>query len=256
MYKRVPTTGDGASFLKKMYEPRVYRQWMKNTNLTLYRVVDRETDLQISTNSDLSKKVAAILKEYRYQLTEYIALHPHFLSSLKPVQAAVGAPLIVTEMVKAAESADVGPMAAVAGAIAEFVGRELMQESTDVIIENGGDIFISSTQDRVVGIYAGTSPLSGRIGIKVKALETPLGICTSSGTVGHSLSFGKADAAIVVSNFTVLADAVATAMGNLIRKDEDIQKGLDFAAEIDGIKGAVIIKGEKIGVYGEVEIAR
>jgi ApbE superfamily uncharacterized protein (UPF0280 family) len=252
----MPTKGDGAMLLKSMYKPRIYRHWMRSEDLLTYRVVDKETDLQISTTIDLSKEAARIVKKYRRQLEEYISANPRLLSSLKPMQVEADAPPIVTEMARAAALTGVGPMAAVAGTVAEFVGRELKLKSADVIIENGGDIYIVSSKDRVVGIYAGVSTLSGRIGIKIKAVETPLGICTSSGTVGHSLSFGNADAAIAVSSSAALADAAATAIGNLIKGEESIPKGLAFASKIDGLKGAVIIKGDKMGVCGEMEIAR
>ena len=146
-------------------------------------------------------------------------------------------------------------MAAVAGAIAEHIGRELSDFSEEVIVENGGDLFIKSLKERKVAIYAGKSPLSEKIALTVKAEDTPLGICTSSGTVGHSLSMGRADAAVVVSKSVALADAVATATGNIVKRAGDIQKGLDYACSISGVLGTVVIKGDKMGIRGEIEIA-
>jgi hypothetical protein len=161
---------------------------------------------------------------------------------------------MVREMAEAAERAGVGPMAAVAGAIAEGTGRELMKFSAEVIVENGGDIFLKVLKRRLVGVYAGKSPFTGKIALEIQPEETPLGICTSSGTVGHSLSFGSADAVIVLSPSTALADAAATAIGNLIREASDIPKGIEFAQGIEGLKGVVIIKEDKMGVWGEVRI--
>jgi len=157
-------------------------------------------------------------------------------------------------MSESAEKVSVGPMASVAGAIAEFVGTELSKFSPEVIVENGGDIFLKGLKTRRIGIYAGTSPLSGKIGLKINGKDTPLGICTSSGTVGHSLSYGKADAAIAIAKSAILADAAATAIGNLIKEPSDIPSGIKFAEGIEGLKGVIIIKGENMGLWGDIKI--
>ena len=147
-------------------------------------------------------------------------------------------------------------MASVAGAIAEFVGSELLAFSPEIIVENGGDIFLKSLSKRLIGIYAGKSPLTGKIGLEINEEDTPLGICTSSGTVGHSLSYGKADAVIVLSKSATLADAAATAIANLIKQSSDIPSGIEFAKSIDGLKGVVIIEGNTMGLWGEVKISQ
>jgi len=165
------------------------------------------------------------------------------------------APKIVREMANSAQKVGVGPMAAVAGAIAEGVGRELIEFSPEVIVENGGDIFLKILKRRLVGVYAANSPFTGRIALQIEPEETPLGICTSSGRVGPSLSFGRADAVIVLSPSAALADAAATAIGNLIKEAGDIPKGIAFAQGIAGLKGVVIIKEDKMGVWGEIKIS-
>ena len=147
-----------------------------------------------------------------------------------------------------------GPMAAVAGAIAELVGRELLRFSPEVIVENGGDIFLCSSQRRRVGIFAGPSPFSNRIAIEVESAGKPLGVCTSAGTVGHSISFGRADAACVISRDAALADAAATAVGNLVQSEEDIPRAIEFARSVEGVIGAVVIKGKHMGAWGEIEV--
>jgi ApbE superfamily uncharacterized protein (UPF0280 family) len=159
-------------------------------------------------------------------------------------------------MARAASKAGVGPMAAVAGAIAEFVGHDLIALSPEIIIENGGDIFLASSRERTIGIYAGNSPLTGKIGLKISGAETPLGICTSSGTVGHSLSFGQADAVVILAKSATLADAAATAIGNLISQADDIPKGIERAQGIKGLKGVIIIKDDRLGLWGEVKISQ
>jgi ApbE superfamily uncharacterized protein (UPF0280 family) len=146
-------------------------------------------------------------------------------------------------------------MASVAGAIAEFVGNELLTSSPEIIIENGGDIFLRSLKKRLIGIHAGKSPFTGKIGMEINGTDTPLGICTSSGTVGHSLSFGKADAVIVLASSATLADAAATAIGNLVKQPTDVSIGTEFASGIDGLKGVIILKNDKLGLWGEVELS-
>jgi len=178
------------------------------------------------------------------------------LTALQPYSVEDDAPAIVKEMADASRTACLGPMAAVAGAIAESVGRDLHPYSNEIIIENGGDIFMKVSRNRNVGIYAGNSPLSGKLALEISPEHSPLGICTSSGTVGHSLSMGKADAVIVLASSAALADAVATAAGNLIVHAEDIQKGIEFAKTIGNIQGIVIIKDDKMGLWGSVAIHR
>jgi ApbE superfamily uncharacterized protein (UPF0280 family) len=147
-------------------------------------------------------------------------------------------------------------MAAVAGAIAEFVGTGLLDHSPEVIVENGGDIFIKTCETTVVQIFAGTSPFSKEIGIRLHPSHMPAGICTSSGTVGPSMSFGKADAVTVVSSSTPLSDAAATSIGNDIRDENDIDVGLKKAEAIPGLKGVIVLVGEKMGVWGDIELVK
>ncbi len=237
-----------------MYEPRVYRHWVKDKDLVSFNVVVKETDLYIRASSNLEQKALKVVTKYRNFLERYIERHPSFRTSLESIAVDGNAPPIVRRMAESAGKAGVGPMAAVAGAIAEFVGGELLPLSPEVIIENGGDIYLKTLKKRLIGIYAGQSPLSGKIALEIKGEETPMGICTSSGTVGHSLSFGKADAVIVLSKSATLADAAATAIGNLIIQPGDIPLGIELAQSIDGVSGVIIIKDDKMGLWGEVKI--
>jgi ApbE superfamily uncharacterized protein (UPF0280 family) len=238
-----------------MYQPRVYRHWVKDKDLTPFNVVVKETDLHISASSNLEQETLKLVTKYRSMLERYIERHPSFLTSLEPIAAENNAPPIINRMVEAASKAGVGPMAAVAGAIAESVGSELLPLSPEVIVENGGDIYLKSLKKRLIGIYAGQSPLSGKIALEINGEETPMGICTSSGTVGHSLSFGKADAVIVLSKSATLADAAATAIGNIIVQPGDIPLGIELAQSIEGVRGVIIIKDDKMGVWGEVKVS-
>jgi len=237
-----------------MYELRTYRHWVEGRDLTSFNVTVKETDLYIRATVNLKRKAHRLALKYRHQLESYIERHPAFLTSLEPLTVAGDAPHIVRQMAKAAQIASVGPMASVAGAIAEFVGNELALFSPDIIVENGGDIYLKSSVKRIVGIYAGNSSLSGKIGLEINGGETPLGICTSSGTVGHSLSYGKADAVIVLSKSAAIADAAATAIGNLINQPADINSGIELAKDMKGVSGVIIIKDDDIGIWGKVRI--
>jgi ApbE superfamily uncharacterized protein (UPF0280 family) len=154
------------------------------------------------------------------------------------------------------DRADLRRLADVLQPDALLFGEELLEYSADIIIENGGDIYVRSTQDRIIGIYAGDSPLSGKLGIEITPKETPCGICTSSGTVGHSLSFGKADAVTILARSAIVADAVATACGNIVQNPGDIEKGLDLVTKAGDVTGAVIIIGDRVGVCGAVRLKR
>jgi len=239
-----------------MYEQRSYRHWIKDKDLVSFNVVVKETDLYIRASSNLQRKAHKLVLKYRNTLEGYIKRHSSFLTTLEPISVGDNAPRMVKEMAKAAERVGVGPMASVAGAIAEFVGSELSTFSPEVIVENGGDIYLKCLKKRLIGIYAGKSPLTGKISIEINGKDTPLGICTSSGTVGHSLSFGKADAVIALSKSATLADAAATAIANMITQPEDISKGVDFAKSIEELKGVLIIKDDKLGLWGEVKICQ
>ena len=238
------------------YQPRYYRDWSKDRDLVSFNVMVKETDLYIRARRDLRKKAMEIVQRQRSLLENYITRHPGFLTALVPFPVGADAPAIAKDMEDAADKVGVGPMAAVAGAFAEVVGRELLRISHEVIVENGGDIFLKTGKVRLVGVYAGESPYTGKIALRVEPADTPLGVCTSSGTVGHSLSFGKADAVIVLSPSSSLADAAATAIGNIVKTADDVQKALDFARGIAGLVGVAVIINDKMGVWGKVNLVR
>lgn len=236
------------------HEPRTYRTRMARAGLTAFKVRVRETDLLILAARDLSAEARGAVVRERAQLEDYISGHPNFLTALTPWPEDPFAPPVVRDMITAARQAGVGPMAAVAGAIAERVGRALFPESPEVIVENGGDIFLVLTRPATISLYAGTSPLSHRVGLKISPASTPLGVCTSSGTVGHSKSFGRADAACALAPTAALADALATALGNRVQNAGDIAASLAWLAQVPGALGGVVVVGDKLGAWGQVEI--
>lgn len=193
---------------------------------------------------------------YRNQLEEYIRVRPVFRESLTPVEDDALAPVMARRMIVAAADLGVGPMATVAGALAEHVGNDISLFSDEYVIENGGDISLSTRQERVVLIYAGDSPFSGRIGIKVRPDERPYGICTSSATVGPSLSFGKADAVCVVARSALFADGLATKVGNMVKRKEDLSRAIDEGKNFPGVLAVLVVLGDHIGMWGDMELVR
>ena len=233
-----------------MYTERTYRSWADEKSGLTYVVKEDESDLFITSKTDLSRDIRKYLLEARCILNAFIEKHPGFQYSLTPLelQSDEG---IISLMLESARLADVGPMAAVAGAVNEYIGKKV---SEDIIIENGGDIYIRGKGERIIGLFAGdTSPFTHKIGIKVHVQDT-LGICTSSGTVGHSLSFGHADAVTIVSKTCALADAVATSICNMVKSESDIEKTLERAMSIKGVDACLITINEKLGALGDVEI--
>jgi ApbE superfamily uncharacterized protein (UPF0280 family) len=237
-----------------MYERRFYRRWVTNKDLIPCHITVKQTDLYILARSDIRDKAMKSTLKHRSTIEKYIQKHPLFVTTLKPYPADEQAPVLIKEMIKASTMVDVGPMAAVAGAIAEAVGKDMLLFSPEIIIENGGDDFLRTTKKRLVGIYAGDSSLSGRIALEIQPWETPLGICTSSATVGHSLSLGNADAVVVLSHSTSFADAAATAICNIVKNPEDIPKAIESAQQMSNLYGLVIIKGDQLGFWGKVKI--
>jgi uncharacterized protein len=240
---------------KEEFRERVYRHNILKNNLKTFNVSVRESDILISADDYIENTALSAIHKYRSYIEAYIALHPEFLTSLHPVHLDAFAPPIIRDMMLAAIKANVGPMAAVAGAIAEFLGNDLLKYSNNVIIENGGDIFINSQNDIQVGISAGNSHLTNKFSIIVRKEEMPMGVCTSSGTVGHSLSFGKADAVCVKAKSASLADAAATAIGNMVKSQKDITRALREGMRIGEILGIAVFYNDQFGVVGDIEIA-
>lgn len=235
------------------HQERKYRQ-LVHGHLPSMRVTVQETDLSVYAEEIKPSDVREAVIEQRGYIEGYIHRHPDFYSSLQPWPDDPMAPPIVQEMISAGKKACVGPMAAVAGAVAEMVGKSLLDRVDELIIENGGDIFLTSHRDLTVGIYAGRSPLSLKVALKVAPSKRPLGICTSSGTVGHSLSHGKADAVCAIGRSCALADASATAIGNHISRPADIDSAIQWGRAIPGVMGILVIIEDKMGMWGEIEL--
>lgn len=231
---------------------------MEKSGLVSTYVRVAETDLHILAPVNVEDQALQIVTEARKPLEDYIRTHPRFAGSLTPLPMDESAPPIIREMLAAGIAAGVGPMAAVAGTIAEIVGRELLDSGVeDLIVENGGDIFMARTRESTAAIFAGPSPLSNKIGIRLTPDMMPCGMCCSSGSVGHSLSLGKADAVVITSESTPLADAAATRIGNeMDGAPKGLERALKTAQTINGISGAVVIHGKQLGAWGTIELVR
>lgn len=235
-----------------LYEKRFYRESMKAPDLVSFVVQVKESDLFIMAEKDLSAKALSRLKKERENLEAFIRYSPSFHKSLVPIEVPSFAPRICRLMAEAAQKAGVGPMAAVAGAVNEMVAEALLDETQELIIENGGDLLVISKKERVAAIYAGEdSPFSFKVGIRLQGGKR-WGVATSSGKVGPSLSFGRADAVVVVSQSSALSDAWATSLANRVRKKEDVEKTLRFAKDVVDISGVVVIMGDFLGVEGDI----
>lgn len=221
-----------------------------------FTVTYRESDLWIQADLDLREKAETLLLEARLQLEGYAQEHPGFLSSHRPLPEDPKAPELVRWMMAAGLASGVGPMAAVAGAIARYVGEGMLGIGCqEVVVENGGDLYLRAKRELLVGLYAGSSPLSGRLGLLLRPQDMPAGVATSSATVGHSWSYGAVDAACVVARDAALADAMATALGNRVKAKSDMESALKWACSIEGVEGAVLILGKALAVKGDVQLA-
>jgi ApbE superfamily uncharacterized protein (UPF0280 family) len=230
---------------------RFYRDWMRPAGLVTFQVTDRESDLFIAADEDLTETARKILRDVRKPLEDYVAKDGRFLTALEPYKPQREAPAIARSMAHAGEVAGVGPMAAVAGAIAEAVGRALMPRTKEVIVENGGDIFLLTRQPRLIAVYAGEKSFRNKLGIELPERKEGIGIATSSGTLSASFSMGKADAATVIAETAALADACATALGNRIAGPNDLKAAVQWCASLPGVKGALAIIGDALAVEGE-----
>ncbi len=221
-----------------------------------FQVVVEESDLWVTARCDLRAEMAQALTRLRADLKSWILLYPEFQASLSPLPVPEAAPEIIRRMSKAAVIANVGPFAAVAGAIAQMLAEEFSAESPDIIVENGGDTYIYSRRPRAIGLLA--DPAGGMaLSVEVLPEDCPVSFCASSAHIGHSLSFGKSDLVVVRAKDAALADACATAFANLLCSADDIPAVIRRAQRLapHGVEGIFAQGGGKIGLWGKMELA-
>jgi ApbE superfamily uncharacterized protein (UPF0280 family) len=232
-----------------MGEPRVAAAAAPSRAWTVFQL--KEADLRISSSrADL---VEAEIRRLRAALEAYIDRQPAFKAALVPIDLLDDAPAIAMTMADAARACGVGPMAAVAGAIAQAAAAAALADGAgEAIVENGGDTWIASDVGITVGLYAGDHPLSGRLALRIERDRLPVSVCSSSGRFGHSLSFGDCDLATVVAGSGALADAAATLAANSVRTVDDVEPALARLMEIPGVAGVLIVKDDRVGVAGDL----
>ena len=212
-----------------MNRKRVYRTF-----------VHKEASLHICC--DAFDAVTQEIVRQRAILEEYIRRHPHFQHSLEPVELFADAPEVARRMARAADTVGVGPMAAVAGAMAQLaVEAALRAGAEEAFVDNGGDIYLQTVEPVIIGLYPGKSEQIGRLAFSLQASDTPVSICSSSGKMGHSLSLGLCDLATVVAKDAALVKSVG-----------DVEPALNQVVAIEGISGVLIVKDGHAGLAGKL----
>ena len=197
--------------------------------------------------------VTAEIVRQRQILAEYINRHPDFRDSFEPVELRGDAPEVAQRMARAARLVGVGPMAAVAGAMAQRAAEAaLAAGASEVIVDNGGDIYLRIARPALIGLGTGTAELAGRLAFSLQTKDTPVAICSSSGQMGYSKSLGKCNLATVVAKDAALADAAATQAANLVTTVEDVDSALERIVGIEGVEGVMIIKNDHVGLAGQL----
>lgn len=234
---------------------------MGNERWRSFTAGHQETDLWIAVSAEVyTPEIEGYIGQrvlfYREILEEHIRKNPDFLHSLSPLKAPGDPHFLIREMYEASEKAGTGPMSSVAGVMAEHVCMDLISGFgiPEVVVENGGDIFMKITSPVTVSVYAGSSPLSGKLGMEIKPAQTPLSVCCSSGTVGHSYSFGVADACLIACRSGALADAWATAACNMVKNANMVREVADLMLQKSDIQSVVIIKDDQAGIGGTLEV--
>jgi ApbE superfamily uncharacterized protein (UPF0280 family) len=214
----------------------------------------KDTRLKILTNNEEFVDIAVNeLQKQRGFIENYISKDKNFLTSLKPIKIKKNSPKVVRLMAEGGKIADVGPMAAVAGTLAEFCVRKMIKKGAKIaVVENGGDIFAYTSIPIYIGIYAGYTKLSDKLALKLDPKNTPISVCSSS-KLGQSLSFGNCDLASVFSKKSYVADAVATAVANKVKEESDIAPALRWAISLKDVMGVLIVKDNKVGLIGNIQ---
>lgn len=243
------------------YKERTYRDRFSSDGRRSFSVKYKETDLWIGVDKDsyspfMQDEALSIIIKLRDLMDSYLLLDPEYKTSLVPYFPQTPAPQIFHDMSAVCKRSEIGPMSAVAGAVAKYTALELKKKFPyrEIMVENGGDIYIDIKEDIDIAVFAGQSPLSNRVGLHIPASVSPVGVCTSSGTVGPSLSFGKADAVMIVCKDVLLADSYATAMANRVKTTADIESVIDYISVRSDILGALIVKDDKMAVTGCFEL--
>ncbi|MGH0051955.1 MAG: UPF0280 family protein, partial [Sphaerochaetaceae bacterium] len=199
-----------------MYQRRTYRRNMGESRFSSFSISVGESDLWIGFQGNYEKNAlqregASLLRRLRRELLDYE--DPRLLTSFVPLEPKGNISAFLASMFAAGKGSRTGPMSSVAGAIASQIGMHLKEHFnlSEIVVENGGDLYVDVQKPLRVQLFAPTSTFSGKLSVIVNPSYGPMGVCTSSAKLGHSISFGKADAVMVACRDAALADAYATA---------------------------------------------
>jgi uncharacterized protein len=228
-----------------IYERKTYRNKIPLGQSVNFEVEVRETNLHVQAHSDLSAKTKDSVFRYRYQVEEYLRQHPAFRETASPIQIYGSAPEIVRYADLASRSTGVAPMSCMSGAMADFVGRDLAVDSANLVVSSGGDAFVKSSFPMEIYLYAGGSPLDGRIVIALPTLKNCFGVSTF--VPGRGIH-----AVTVLSRSACWASAFSKDIGDRFLAGESLSSVLKRAEAYTDVGGVVIIAGEKVVVGGEM----
>ena len=249
------------AFIERLFSPGLliskddYRILVDSRCKYSWKVKYKHSDLMIISDKDISSKIIPALADFYIIIEKFSENNPSFARTFNPFAPGSDSPGIIKKMCLKSALFNVGPMASVAGAACEYLAGMLARNNPYLAIENGGDIYIKSVNDITVGLFVKNIFFKDSLKIKIRKKFLPCGIAASSGTLGHSTSLGKADLAAVVSRSAILADSAATAACNMIKTKDDIEKAIDHFKDFKEIEGLVFIKDDKIGLYGNIELA-
>lgn len=235
-------------------QPTAYPRITPPSGLVDFEVELKETRLSISASADLSGPAEDLVAQALWQLETFVARQPRFAETWSPYEVPDDAPELVKRMAHAGVLARVGPMAAATGAIVEYVGRGLAELSDEVVVRIRGDVFLAGDAERTLALWAGDSPLTGTMGLRIPGGLMPVAVCTSAAIGAHRASQPCADAATVLSRDGALADAVATALANRVHTAEDIQRAIDACRAVNGVLGLLVVVGDHLGAWGNVHL--
>ncbi len=239
---------------KSDIDKSVYRDSLRYKEKYNWRILYKYSDIFVSCDKDIIIKLERLIREIYNLLESFMKEEQSFQKSLSPLKIKQQFPPVIKRMCHKAAIFNVGPMAAVAGAVCDYIAAGLDKYCRRLIIENGGDVFIKSNKDVDVGVYLKNKNFMNKIYLKIRAKYMPCGVCSSSGVFGHSLSMGKSDLVTVLSKSTISADAAATAIANKIIKPADIDNTIEHYKGIKDITGILIIKDDRFGIWGNIEL--
>ena len=233
----------------------IYRNKITAEGRYSFRLDYKYSSLLIICDLDIGSELEGSVRCFYADIEKVIARQPDFEKSLVPVKVMDHYPPVVKDMCRAGEIFNVGPMASIAGAVCDHLAGNIAEKCSFLMIENGGDVYIKSSSPLKVGIFTKNSYFEDRITLLIEAGQTPCGMCSSSGSFGHSLSLGKSDLVTVLCRTAILADTAATAIANTINCEEDIDTAITRFKEYSEIKGLIAIKNKRIGLWGQLQLA-